>query len=738
MKKTVLLLLMLSMLTAGAGQFRAADTEFKTAYDKIPIFTGNIIPTPQEVKYYDDFVSLENVVIVGDKNFGPDNAAIKYLTRKIKLVGGRISADAGTRIYVGLKQVKVPGSGEVLNAPDKPEGYSVKVISENVVAVAGNDRLGTLWGIVSAVQMMTRQDNKPVMKKFDCVDWPAHNYRGMWLCTGTPEMALNFAVAFKMNHFLIYYSQNMLDYRKRPKWMDSKGHGNFWFDNPPTEEWLAAVSDFGEQATALGIKWQVGFRPLQNKNHYEKIDSRSDAQFNALLKYMEPVVKAGGGISIAYDDIRFPLSEADRKNFGSAREADIFFLNRLYKTLKKTYPDFELSFCPPFYWGPDYEPAEYGESRDEYLYALGERLPKDVDIYWSGKAVWAGQVKKAHVDWITKRIKRKVLMAMNTNGMHHFATYHYGTDPVSIWLKHYDGFYDDVKYSQLTMLPHFASYLGTEADFLWNPAKYNPVQAPLAVSAKLVGQENVALLDMMNKVLSELEQYEYKVSPGAVKKLPEIKSDVTKLNELWAEAMRTQNADMFKVYTGFGSWGELVNIYEKRLEAARNKLGDEFADKVDKIVKTAQSEAGFNPATDIIFTPVDLAGGLNPIVYRFKQNDKRLCTGIRSNKSFNKQMSVSFRMSTPPTHNYKLIICGQDDDSKNACKIAIEVNNNRIFAGANPFKAFEWKTHEFEIPAGALHEGENSFVIKSLEDDGAAKGPPFFLVNYVIIKNIKK
>ncbi len=709
-----------------------------SAYDKIPIYTGVIMPTPRQVEYPDAYISLENIAIITDNNFAANSSPIQYLEQKIKLAGGKVLNTAETRIYIGLGQVKVPNSETIVKAPEKREGYTVKILDKNTIVAAGSDKLGALWAIVSMVQMMTCQDGKPVMKEFNCVDWPQYNYRGMWLCNGNPDQASSFAIAFKLNNILFYYPSMLIS--EKPAWM-SKYYGNYWFDHAPPPEWLAAVKHLGEKLTPLGIKWQVGFRPLYNNpqnNYPEKIDSKSDEQFNALLEYMVPIVNAGGGITIAYDDIRFPLSKADEKNFGSAREADIYFVNKVYNKFKKGNSDFEMNFCPPFYWGPGYEPREYGESRDEYLYAIGKRLPEDIKIYWTGKSVWAGKVEKSHVDWIVERIKRRPLMTMNETGSSHIHTYHYATDPIAVWQQHYKGFYDAVDFCQLTSLPCFASFLITESDYLWNPSKYNPVQAPLEASAKLVGKENVPLLEKLNKALAKLEKYSFKATPGAVKDLPQIQKDLNLLNGLWAEAMQTKNAEMFKAYTGFADWTARANTFEKQVVAAQKTMGREFGEKFQEIVKTAEREVDFNSMQDIIFSPFSFSGGLNPIVYNFKQEENRLCTGIRSKSSPYKEMTASFKLETPPMQAYQMLVCGQDHDAKDPCKIAIEVNGNQIFTGPNPFKAFKWGIHKLDIAAKYLKEGENILIIRSLEDTGSTNGPPFFLLNYIVIKSIKK
>ena len=84
--------------------------------------------------------------------------------------------------------------------------------------------------------------------------------------------------------------------------------------------------------------------------------------------------------------------------------------------------------------------------------------------------------------------------------------------------------------------------------------------------------------------------------------------------------------------------------------------------------------------------------------------------------------------------HYELIICGQDDDSTEKCPIRIELNGNLIFEGKNPFKRFGWNIQKFKIPAGLLKEGANTLTISNTADSGNVSGPPFFMLNYAVLK----
>ena len=75
------------------------------------------------------------------------------------------------------------------------------------------------------------------------------------------------------------------------------------------------------------------------KNNYI-FNASSEKDFKIIYDYCLLVAKNNGGVYLALDDFRFPLSNADKKKFGTAREADTYFINRLYSSVKKTISEF--------------------------------------------------------------------------------------------------------------------------------------------------------------------------------------------------------------------------------------------------------------------------------------------------------------------------------------------------------------------------------------------------------------
>jgi len=147
---------------------------------------------------------------------------------------------------------------------------------------------------------------------------------------------------------------------------------------------------------------------------------------------------------------------------------------------------------------------------------------------------------------------------------------------------------------------------------------------------------------------------------------------------------------------------------------------------------------GFDPATDLFMSPHDFGGGKPPMVYSFKC-EERLATWIYGAKTDVNTLSAGFRLDGPPTRDsYELILCAQDDDSEKKCRVRVLVNDNPMFEGENPFVRFGWSHHTFQVEGSLLKEGENSLKIKNIEDCNRRMGPPFFMLNYAVLKHARK
>lgn len=698
---------------------------------QMPFYTGSILPTPQKVIYYDKFIPLSNTGILLGEGVKNEDLRVKLLVERINNSGGKVkiissfSEKYQTIISLGknrlerslLKKVKLP---------DKKEGYIIypaKKGKKNIIILKGKDKLGLLWAIVSFNQLITKKKNVPVVRKVEVYDFPSTEGRGFYMGGKTGSDMAYFAVYFKFNR-LVFHQGAITKKVGRPNYLTA-----IFYDErkEPCKEWKEELKRIGNFLTPLGIEWYVGLSPIRGKPK-DKIKSKDEKDFDYIFRIFSLIAESGGNVFLFYDDTRFPISPEDERDFGTAREADIYFINKLYSALKKKYPKVKLEFCPPFYWGPN-APAKYPESRDEYLTAIGKRLPKDIGITWTGPNVSSTKVTKEQVEWITNIIQRKPCFWQNGAGVPHMFGYHYVTDPVPCWKDwYYDGFFNDVRSYGFNV--GGASLLATLSDCLWNPKAYDAKRSVEDAAKKLCGVETYPALLELNQKLSYFDKYGLRVSPGAAKDIVEIRKKVAELEKTWKKCLSFY-PEAVKKWTSLGWYVGHQKRFLSRLES--NPELSAFTKQAEEIKELAKKEVNFDPLCDILLSPHDFSGGIPAKLYSYRC-ERRLATWIYGAKTAYSKMSAGFDLPSPPTTNYFLIISGQDDDSPKKCKIRITINNNKVFEGENPFISFGWSKHTFPIKAYFLKEGHNVISIENIEDSYINTGPPFFMLNYAIIK----
>ena len=112
------------------------------------------------------------------------------------------------------------------------------------------------------------------------------------------------------------------------------------------------------------------------------------------------------------------------------------------------------------------------------------------------------------------------------------------------------------------------------------------------------------------------------------------------------------------------------------------------------------------------------------------------CFGIimRGKNSAIPRLTIKFTCDPfPPEKAYELFISAQDDDTGKPSKFRILLNGVEIFSGDSPFPEYNWGVHKFPVPYDAFKRS-NTLTIESLEEGIAANGPPWLIVNYIVLK----
>lgn len=679
----------------------------ETDYLKLPYYTdAKAFPTPQQAAYSDRFVPLTKAALSLGEGLRGDDPRIELLKVKFARYGIALADGAPFTIRIG---VNAPGDPP---APDKGEGYSLTVAADGAV-INGRDAQGVLWGVVSLIQLVDASARPAKVRLGRIVDWPDTPRRGFlqsyW------KDALEFMLFCKMNTVVSQSGVQITACDPYRPW------------TPLQKEVCSRVS---RAFAALGLKHYFGIRQW---TMYPKLPLSSERTFELHEKVCSQVAAWGGCIYFPYDDTRFPVHPADLARFGAAANMDAKYLTRLFQAVRKTNPDFRMVFCPPFYWGPDGR-AAYPEPREPYLKSLGESLDAGIELIWTGPRVKGFTKNKEQVAWYAGLTRHKPFLFQNGTGPHNLLSYI--TDATPGWTEwHYDGFFqNDIEgFLKNAHMGAEAPQTTTLADCLWNVKAYDPDKSIRKGVAMLYGKEMFDILDPANQALAYLDKYKYgQITPEAMTEIPEIRR---RLEIAEAAYARGEQYNAFSLENFPGALKRGVDFARDLLAATKNPP-DFFAKYRKNIADTrelAAREAGADASRGhILKMPTDFLGG--EIVVYANRCPRRLGCLIRGRKTPIPKATARFECDPfPPSGPYELHVCAQDDEADAPCRIRIRLNDATVFEGPSGFVRNGWSLRKFVLPAADLKR-YNALTIECMEDSSNRSGPPWFIINYAVVR----
>jgi hypothetical protein len=355
-------------------------------------------------------------------------------------------------------------------------------------------------------------------------------------------------------------------------------------------------------------------------------------------------------------------------------------------------------------------------------------------VIWTGPRVKGYQKTKAQVDWFTGLTKHKPMIFQNGTGPHNLLSYI--TDETPGWKTwHYDGFYENdiagfLKNAHMGME---APQTTTLADCLWNVKAYDPAASVRKGVALLYGKDMFDILDPANQALGYLDKYEYgSITPEAVTEIPELERRAAIAEAAYSNGL-VYNA--FSLSNFPGALGRGVDFAKAAVATAKKgpDFYKQYGKQVDETRALAEKETGVDKAKgDLFKSPLELNGG-KLMVYDNKC-PARFATVIRGQRTVTSRLRTTFECDPfPPSGPYTLVLSAQDDDAAAPCRIRIAVNDKTVFEGPSPFVQFGWSLEKFTLPFDALKRG-NELTIENIEDADNNNGPPWFMVNYLVLK----
>jgi hypothetical protein len=166
-----------------------------------------------------------------------------------------------------------------------------------------------------------------------------------------------------------------------------------WRDPFPTEQ-LDKYSAMRETFTAAGLRFGMVLSP-QGLNQRLGLADRQK-----LKDKIQALCDLGlHHLGIFFDDMKSAPDMA-------AKQIEIIELARSVAPV-------HLLFCPSYYSDDSLLEFMFGERPAKYLETLGEKIPADVDIVWTGENIISQEISAAHLRTVAEVLRRKPFICDN-------------------------------------------------------------------------------------------------------------------------------------------------------------------------------------------------------------------------------------------------------------------------------------------------------------------------------------
>jgi beta-N-acetylglucosaminidase-like protein len=138
------------------------------------------------------------------------------------------------------------------------------------------------------------------------------------------------------------------------------------------------------------------------------LDVEYGVEASALLNKLRQVAGLGvRSFAILFDDIPHQMSAADAGRFATFAEAQSKITNAVFHLLRDEVELARLRFCPTAYCG---RMAGGAVKKCDYLREIGERLDRDIDVFWTGPEIISETISPASIRELQAVLKRKPLI----------------------------------------------------------------------------------------------------------------------------------------------------------------------------------------------------------------------------------------------------------------------------------------------------------------------------------------
>ena len=451
-----------------------------------------IIPQPQSVISLGPPLRLRDICIVC-KDHERDKVILSELRNLLKVKSKREiplvrtekeATKFKTLFLLGRKKEFSPELSNLrLPKMTSPEGYIIlsrRKKEKAIVLLAGEGDSGTFYSLQSLRLILEKEDLFPQLV---IIDEPKMKIRGViegyigipWSRQGLMS-TLKFMPCYKFNFFA--------SSTRAPK------ASRDW-RLPYSEKELAEIKEAATYASSHFLNFCYCLRP-------EAMTVSNPQEIKLLLAKYSLIQDIGvKTFMLLADDMPLKLSGDDQRHFKSLGKAHATLVRKVYDFLKSEDSEAKLIFCPTVYNTCDTEK----ENGYNYLATLGKKLPKDVEMIWTGPYTYSRALTGEDTHYIKKIMRRKPFFWDNYPVI--------DGEPMALILgpitgrareiyRHLSGWVTNpMDHTEANKIP-----LITIADYLWNPQAYR-AEASLDLAVKMVsGKEAFSTLKNLVKEYS--------------------------------------------------------------------------------------------------------------------------------------------------------------------------------------------------------------------------------------------
>ena len=420
----------------------------------------------------------------------------------------------------------------------------------------------------------------------------------------------------------------------------------------------------------------------------------NERDFQLALKKVKIAHGLGiNSISLCLDDINRELTPEDKRRFGNLQNAQVYFVNRLWREMKGISQDMQLIFCPSAYTTDDIK------KNLDYIKTIGNEIDLGVDFFWTGPSCCSASITANDAREVSLLIKRKVIIWDN-----------YPVNDMFPWRPLLSPFRgrstnlpsavkgivsNPMKQWYISTIP-----LATLADYANDSKNYDPDQSIQKVVRSFPKEQQSAI-----SLLIKLYGYGFWGS------------------ENWPPKPDLSNAQSAQMQLGeYEELGKLLS-QDAGLRDIWNDVQSTLQADIASLKRMARDRKKESP---LLAMGADFEGGGGDILgFTYRDRPVNLVYAKPTGKS---SMQTELYLQKNPLKDVTLRICALSADCSNRSQIKLTMNDKVIFQGKADWSNSDFQNRELNVPASVLHAGENVLTISCEEESGSYGMPPWFMV----------